>query len=210
MSPRARDGWALGDTAITISCSEPLVHIGFARAGASGEGLGDAGEVCVRRRLAWYVFIAYPGFVQVRVARSRRHVAFRPVRVTLASSRRRAYAARRLGGVDIIGVKTSTQQAADRVATVLGPVLAIAVAWVSSRVRSDISIANAALALAFVCVAAALVSPIAGFATSAVAALALNYFHTTPIHSLRMTEPDEVVTVILLVLLGSSVSVATT
>jgi two-component system, OmpR family, sensor histidine kinase KdpD len=116
----------------------------------------------------------------------------------------------RLAGVDIFDVKTSTQQAADRVATVLGPVLAFAVAWVSSRVASDISIANAALALAFVCVAAALVSPIAGFVTSVVAALALNYFHTTPVHSLRMTEPDEIVTVALLVLLGSSVSVATT
>jgi K+-sensing histidine kinase KdpD len=72
------------------------------------------------------------------------------------------------------------------------------------------SIANAALALAFVCVAAALVNPIAGFVTSAVAALALNYFHTTPVHSLRMTEADEILTVVLLVLLGSSVSIATT
>ncbi|HEX3090883.1 MAG TPA: DUF4118 domain-containing protein [Ilumatobacteraceae bacterium] len=107
-------------------------------------------------------------------------------------------------------MKTSTQRAADRAAIVLGPVLVVAVAWISSAVRSDISIANAALALAFVCVAAALVNPIAGFATSAVAALALNYFHTTPVHSLRMTDSDEVVTVILLVLLGSSVSVATT
>jgi K+-sensing histidine kinase KdpD len=76
--------------------------------------------------------------------------------------------------------------------------------------RSDMSIANAALVLAFVCVAAALVSPIAGFLTSAIAALALNYFHTTPVHSLRMTEGDEIVTVILLLLLGSSVSIATT
>jgi len=116
----------------------------------------------------------------------------------------------RLGCVNIVDVKTSTQQAADRAATVLGPLLAIVVAWVSSRVSGDISIANAALALAFVCVAAALVSPIAGFVTSAVAALALNYFHTTPVHSLRMTEGDEIVTVILLVLLGSAVSIATT
>jgi K+-sensing histidine kinase KdpD len=107
-------------------------------------------------------------------------------------------------------VKTTKQQVADRVATVLGPVLAIAVAWATSAVRSDISIANAALALAFVCVAAALVSPIAGFVTSAVAALALNYFHTTPVHSLRMTDGDEILTVVLLVLLGSSVSIATT
>jgi hypothetical protein len=89
-------------------------------------------------------------------------------------------------------------------------VLAIAVAWATSTVRDDISIANAALALAFVCVAAALVNPIAGFMTSAVSALALNYFHTTPIHSLRMNDADEIATVILLVLLGSSVSIATT
>lgn len=114
------------------------------------------------------------------------------------------------GGVDIIDVKSTTQQAADRVAIVFAPVLAIAVAWATSAVRSDMSIANAALALAFVCVAAALVSPIAGFVTSAIAALALNYFHTTPVHSLRMTEGDEIITVILLVLLGSSVSIATT
>ena len=107
-------------------------------------------------------------------------------------------------------VKTPTQQAADRTATVLGPVLVIAVAWATERVRGDMSIANAALVLAFVCVAAALVSPKAGFVTSAVAALALNYFHTAPVHSLRMTEGDEIVTVILLVLLGSSVSIATT
>jgi K+-sensing histidine kinase KdpD len=113
-------------------------------------------------------------------------------------------------GVDIIDVKTTTQQAAERAAAVLGPALAIAVAWATSTVRSDMSIANAALALAFACVAAALVSPIAGFVTSAVAALALNYFHTTPVHSLRMTEGDEIVTVVLLVLLGSSVSIATT
>ena len=83
-------------------------------------------------------------------------------------------------------------------------------AWATDTVRGDMSIANAALALAFVCVAAALVNPIAGFVTSAVAALALNYFHTAPVHSLRMTEGDEIVTVILLVLLGSSVSIATT
>ncbi len=88
--------------------------------------------------------------------------------------------------------------------------LAVAVAWATATLRSDMSIANAALALAFVCVAAALVSPIAGFVTSAIAALALNYFHTTPVHSLRMTEGDEILTVVLLVLLGSSVSIATT
>ena len=125
-----------------------------------------------------------------------------PIRDNLAVARR--------PGVDIIDVKTTKQQATDRAVTILGPVLAIAVAWATATLRSDMSIANAALALAFVCVAAALARPLAGFLTSAVAALALNYFHTVPVHSLRMTDGDEILTVVLLVLLGSSVSVATT
>ncbi|HZX55288.1 MAG TPA: DUF4118 domain-containing protein [Ilumatobacteraceae bacterium] len=107
-------------------------------------------------------------------------------------------------------MKSTTKQAADRTALVLGPVLAIAVAWATSAVRTDMTIANTALVLAFVSVAAALVNPVAGFLTSAVAALALNYFHTKPLHSLRMTEPGEILTVVLLVLLGSLVSIATT
>jgi len=93
---------------------------------------------------------------------------------------------------------------------VVGPLLTIGVAWATERARGDMSIANVALVLAFVTVAAALVNPMAGFVTSAVAALSLNYFHTTPVHSLRMTEGDEIVTVILLVVLGSLVSIATT
>jgi hypothetical protein len=107
-------------------------------------------------------------------------------------------------------MKTTTQVAADRTAIVLGPVLAIAVAWATGTDRTDMTIANTALVLAFISVAAALISPLAGFITSAVAALALNYFHTTPVHSLRMTEPGEILTVVLLVLLGSLVSIATT
>ncbi|HEY5422049.1 MAG TPA: DUF4118 domain-containing protein, partial [Ilumatobacteraceae bacterium] len=107
-------------------------------------------------------------------------------------------------------MKTTTQVAADRTAIVLGPVLVIAVAWATGTDRTDMTIANTALVLAFISVAAALISPLAGFVTSAVAALALNYFHTTPVHSLRMTEPGEILTVVLLVLLGSMVSIATT
>ena len=70
-----------------------------------------------------------------------------PIRDNLAVARR--------PGVDIIDVKTTKQQATDRAVTILGPVLAIAVAWATATLRSDMSIANAALALAFVCVAAA-------------------------------------------------------
>lgn len=107
-------------------------------------------------------------------------------------------------------MNTSQRSRLAVVAIVAGPVAAGVVAWATSTADTDISIANTALALAFVCVAAALASPLAGILTSAVAALGLNYFHTVPLHSLRMTEGDEVVTVLLLVLLGASVSVATT
>lgn len=93
---------------------------------------------------------------------------------------------------------------------VLGPLMAIVVAWVTESVSDDMGVANVALVLALVCVAAALVHPGAGLLTSAVAALALNYFHTVPIHSLRMSESDEITTVVLLVVHGLAVSIGAT
>ena len=93
---------------------------------------------------------------------------------------------------------------------VLGPLAAIIVAWATESVRDDMGVANVALVLALVCVAAALVHPGAGLFTSAVAALALNYFHTVPIHSLRMSQSDEITTVVLLVVHGLAVSVGAT
>jgi hypothetical protein len=107
-------------------------------------------------------------------------------------------------------VKATSTGTIGKVALVGGPALAVAVAWATASVEDATSIANAALALAIVCVSAALVNAAAGFVTSAVAALALNYFHTEPVHSLRMTESGEIATVLLLVVLGTSVSVATT
>ncbi len=114
------------------------------------------------------------------------------------------------GGVDIIDVKTTTQQAAHRAATLFGPVLAIAVAWASARVRSDISIANAAAGPCLRVRRCGARQPDRRVRDLGYRRVALNYFHTTPVHSLRMTEGDEIVTVVLLVLLGSSVSIATT
>ena len=194
------------------------------RTGASGEGhciAGEDGRRLYRQRLPAVSSLTRCSFVYEPQGLGGTW-RFAPVtgectrfRITILQAEEprgppRLKVARLSRGVDITIVKTTTRQLADRVAIVLGPVLAIVVAWVSSTVSGDVSIANAALVLAFVCIAAALVSPIAGFVTSAVAALALNYFHTTPVHSLRMTEADEIVTVILLVLLGSSVSIATT
>lgn len=95
-------------------------------------------------------------------------------------------------------------------AVVGGPVLAVILAWLTGTADDDISVANVALLLAFVCVAAALLRPLAGVATSIAAALALNYFHTVPVHSLRMSDPQEATSVVLLMALGLSVSAATT
>ena len=93
---------------------------------------------------------------------------------------------------------------------VLGPLTAIVVAWATQSVTDDIGVANVALLLALVSVGVALVRPGAGLFTSAVAALALNYFHTLPIHSLRMSESDEITTVVLLMVHGLAVSIGAT
>ena len=95
-------------------------------------------------------------------------------------------------------------------AVVAGPVLAVALAWLTGTADDGISVANVALLLAFVCVAAALLRPLAGVTTSLAAALALNYFHTVPVHSLRMSDSQEAASVLLLMALGLSVSAATT
>lgn len=105
---------------------------------------------------------------------------------------------------------TFPTRALGRAKVLVGPAAVALIAWATSTTDDDIGIANTALALAFVCVAAALAQPIAGVTTSLVAALALNYFHTEPVHSLRMTDSGEIVTVLLLTVLGLSVSVVTT
>lgn len=94
-------------------------------------------------------------------------------------------------------------------ALVVGPLLVIGIAWLTESSNAGLALANAALLLAAVAVVAALLSWQAGILTSVVAGLALNYFHTVPVHSLRMTEGAEILTVVLLIALGGVVSAAT-
>ena len=70
-------------------------------------------------------------------------------------------------------------------------------------------IANVALVLAAITVGAALLSSLAGLTTSLVAAMSLNYFHTEPVHSLRVSAGSDVLAVALLAALGLMVSAVT-
>jgi len=89
----------------------------------------------------------------------------------------------------------------------IGTALLAAVA--TSTVRDSMGIANSSLLLAAIIVAAALVDWVAGIATALVAAVALNYFHTKPVHSLRITQTSDLIAVALLAGLGIAVSAAT-
>ncbi len=89
-----------------------------------------------------------------------------------------------------------------------GPIVVLLVAWASTGVRSTMGIANVALVMAVITVGVASVSWVAGLSTSLVAALALNYFHTEPVHSLRITQGSDLVSVLLLAAIGIAVSTA--
>lgn len=95
----------------------------------------------------------------------------------------------------------------------IGPPAAILVAWLLSLGNDEgdggLTLANAALVMAVLTVAVALVDWLAGVTTSIAAALALNYFHTEPFHTLRVTDSRDVWSIALLGLLGLSVSVVT-
>jgi hypothetical protein len=95
----------------------------------------------------------------------------------------------------------------------VGPPTAILVAWLLSlgvdTEERGLTLANAALVMAVLVVAVALVDWLAGITTSVAAALALNYFHTEPIHTLRVTDARDMWSIALLGLLGFAVSAAT-
>lgn len=97
-----------------------------------------------------------------------------------------------------------------RIALLAGPVTAIAVSWLCTIPRdatSDgLTLANVALIMAVVTVGFAVLSSAAGVTTSIVAALALNYFHTEPYRTLRITDRRDVFSVALLAALGLAVS----
>lgn len=89
------------------------------------------------------------------------------------------------------------------------PILALLLALATSSLTESLDVANAALLLAVAIAAAALIDWIAGLTTAFVGALALNYFHTEPVHSLRITSGSDIVAVTLLAALGVVVSAAT-
>lgn len=91
----------------------------------------------------------------------------------------------------------------------IGSLVAFGAAVATSTVRDSMGVANSALLLATIIVAAALIDWAAGIATAVVAAIALNYFHTEPVHSFRITETNDLAAVLLLAGLGIAVSAAT-
>ena len=96
-------------------------------------------------------------------------------------------------------------------ANLLGPPVALLAAGLMSlgnEGNGALTQANVALVMATVTVLFALVDWVAGITTSVAAALALNYFHTEPIHTLRVTDSRDVVSIALLLVLGGAVSAA--
>jgi hypothetical protein len=105
-------------------------------------------------------------------------------------------------------VRTPLQLAAN----VIGPPAAILAAWLMSLGHAGgggMTQANVALVMAAVTVLFALLDWLAGITTSVAAALALNYYHTEPFHTLRVTDSRDVLSIGLLLFLGLTVSAAT-
>jgi hypothetical protein len=98
------------------------------------------------------------------------------------------------------------------IANVAGPPVAVLAAWLMSLdkdIDDGLTQANVALVMAVVTVLFALLDWLAGVTTSVAAALSLNYWHTEPFHTLRVTDSRDVLSIALLALLGLSVSAAT-
>lgn len=93
-----------------------------------------------------------------------------------------------------------------QVVLIVAPIIAFLLAVSTSSVRQEIGLINVALALAIVTVIASIFDWRAGIATSVISAISVNYFHTEPIHSLRITSGNDIWTVSLLSVLGIAVS----
>ena len=90
----------------------------------------------------------------------------------------------------------------DTVAIVIGPAAAVAAGGLLENVRDDVGATNIALILATIVVLAAIAGRTAGVVTALFAAASFNFFHTQPYHSLRIHDAQDVVTVVLLVVIG--------
>jgi K+-sensing histidine kinase KdpD len=106
-------------------------------------------------------------------------------------------------------IRTSFHQ----LAIVMGPGVAVLVAWLLSLPDRDdgagVTLANVALVMAVVTVGFAVLDWAAGVSTSIAAALSLNYFHTEPYRTLRITDRRDVYSVVLLGALGLAISAVT-
>jgi K+-sensing histidine kinase KdpD len=92
---------------------------------------------------------------------------------------------------------------------ILFPVVSVLIAWSTSSIRESIGVANVALVLAIVTTCAALLRWEAGIITSLAAASTLNFFHTEPVHSFRITSQADLVMITLLIMIGLGVSFIT-
>ena len=96
-----------------------------------------------------------------------------------------------------------------RASLVVFPATAVIVSWSTSSIRETIGVANVALVLAIATTWAALLSWEAGVLTSLVSASTLNFFHTKPVRSFRITSRADLVMIALLMLIGLGVSFLT-
>lgn len=92
---------------------------------------------------------------------------------------------------------------------VVFPLVALTFSWATSSVTESIGVANLALVLAIITVTAGFIRWDAGVVTSVVAATTLNFFHTEPVHSLRMTDSSDLLMISLLLIIGIGVSAVT-
>lgn len=94
----------------------------------------------------------------------------------------------------------------DGLVAALGAIAALGTALVLSPLRDSIGLANVALLLTLVVVAAGIVGGrIAGATTAVVAALGFNALHTRPYGTLRIDRPADVLTCVLMVIVGVAV-----
>jgi hypothetical protein len=113
-----------------------------------------------------------------------------------------------------IGTPTFTGTArptgSPKVASYASPFVAVLVAWILSLPgdppTSGVSVSVAALSMVAITVVAALSTPVAGVATSIAAALALNWFHTQPYRTFRISDSNDFATVALLAAIGLATS----
>lgn len=89
------------------------------------------------------------------------------------------------------------------------PTVAFVLSLATSSVSAELGVANVAVGLAVLTTLAGLTSWHTGLITSTIAAMSLNYFHTRPVHSLRIGSSSDVLLVTLLGGIGVTVSAST-